>query len=159
MWTIQKQLALVSGTLFLDPHLVNRMSLLTPPSFPLYPTQDLDRIAEANELFDAVLTGSVDRDKKVSTNVAPTQSKETPAKEKDNQESMKTQKGGNTLKRLSLYIGNFPWVSHTCLLWVIIHFLLLCLVQFLFFSPHSQIEQCTWFSKVVPWSQIWNLSK
>lgn len=29
--------------------------------FSFYLTQDLDRIAEANELFDAVLTGSVDR--------------------------------------------------------------------------------------------------
>ncbi|XP_062271624.1 cleavage and polyadenylation specificity factor subunit 7-like isoform X2 [Scomber scombrus] len=71
--------------------------------------EDLDRIAEANELFDAVLTGSVDQDKKVSRNVVPPPSKETPGKETDKQEEMKTPKGGNSSKRLSLYIGNFPW--------------------------------------------------
>ncbi|XP_053173062.1 cleavage and polyadenylation specificity factor subunit 7-like isoform X1 [Scomber japonicus] len=71
--------------------------------------EDLDRIAEANELFDAVLTGSVDQDKTVSRNVVPPPSKETPAKEMDKQEEMKTPKEGNSSKRLSLYIGNFPW--------------------------------------------------
>ncbi|XP_040899332.1 cleavage and polyadenylation specificity factor subunit 7-like [Toxotes jaculatrix] len=69
--------------------------------------EDLDRIAEANELFDAVLTGSVDRDKKVTTNVAPPE--ETPAKEEAKLTAEKTQKGVNSLRKLSLYIGNFPW--------------------------------------------------
>lgn len=67
--------------------------------------EDLDRIAEANELFDAVLTGSVDRDKKVTTNMAPTN--KTPPKEEAKSTTMK--QGRNSLRRLSLYIGNFPW--------------------------------------------------
>ncbi|KAM7406065.1 hypothetical protein PAMP_000469 [Pampus punctatissimus] len=70
--------------------------------------EDLDTIAEANELFDAVLTGSVDRDKNVTANVAPPYGKETSAIE-DKQAAVKTQKEGIPLRRLSLYIGNFPW--------------------------------------------------
>lgn len=73
--------------------------------FIFYPTQDLDRIAEANELFDAVLTGSVDQDKKVATNVAETK--------EETQSTVKSPNGGNSLRRLSLYVGNFPWVSNT----------------------------------------------
>lgn len=69
--------------------------------------EDLDRIAEANELFDAVLTGSVNQDKKIVPNVTP--SKKAPAKEENKSTKVKTQKGGNLLRKLSLYIGNFPW--------------------------------------------------
>ncbi|XP_026234297.1 cleavage and polyadenylation specificity factor subunit 7 [Anabas testudineus] len=69
--------------------------------------EDLDRLAEANELFDAVLTGSVDQDKKDTANVLPP--KEAPAKEEPNPTTVKTVKGGNSLRRLSLYIGNFSW--------------------------------------------------
>ncbi|XP_033484856.2 cleavage and polyadenylation specificity factor subunit 7-like [Epinephelus lanceolatus] len=68
--------------------------------------EDLDRIAEANELFDAVLTGSVDRDKKVTTDVAPP--KTTAATEEVNSKVVNN-KGRNSLRKLSLYIGNFPW--------------------------------------------------
>ncbi|KAF1392799.1 hypothetical protein PFLUV_G00031800 [Perca fluviatilis] len=64
---------------------------------------DLDRIAEANELFDAVLTGSVDQDNKVKTHVVPPSNKEAKST------IVKSQKEGNSLRRLSLYIGNFPW--------------------------------------------------
>lgn len=70
----------------------------------------MDRIAEANELFDAVLTGSVDRDKKVTTDVAPP--KTTAATEEVNSKVVNN-KGRNSLRKLSLYIGNFPWVSTT----------------------------------------------
>ncbi|XP_041789983.1 cleavage and polyadenylation specificity factor subunit 7-like [Chelmon rostratus] len=66
--------------------------------------EDLERIAEANELFDAVLTGSVDQDKKVTT-----PPKETPAKGKSKSTKVKSQKGGSSMRRLSLYVGNFPW--------------------------------------------------
>lgn len=76
-----------------------------------YSPQDLDRLAEANELFDAVLTGSVDQDKKDTANVLPPI--EAPAKEEPNPTTVKTVKGGNSLRRLSLYIGNFSWVSNT----------------------------------------------
>nr|XP_020464105.1 cleavage and polyadenylation specificity factor subunit 7 isoform X2 [Monopterus albus] len=69
--------------------------------------EDLDRIAEANELFDAVLTGSVDRDKEVTTNVSS--SKETPAKVEAKSTAGKPPKGGHSLRKLSLYIGNFSW--------------------------------------------------
>lgn len=72
-------------------------------------TQDLDRIAEANELFDAVLTGSVDQDKKVNKDVVAAQDKA--VKEKDKSTAAKSPTGGNSPRKLSLYIGNFPWVS------------------------------------------------
>nr|XP_046244524.1 cleavage and polyadenylation specificity factor subunit 7-like [Scatophagus argus] len=68
---------------------------------------DLDRIAETNELFDAVLTGSVDQDKKVSTNAVPP--KDSPVKVKAESTTEKSKPGGNLLRKLSLYIGNFPW--------------------------------------------------
>ncbi|XP_018541747.1 cleavage and polyadenylation specificity factor subunit 7 [Lates calcarifer] len=69
--------------------------------------EDLDRIAEANELFDAVLTGSVDQEKKGVTNVPP--SEESPAKVEAQSTAVKSQTGGNSLRKLSLYVGNFPW--------------------------------------------------
>uniref|UniRef100_UPI0037E94D15 cleavage and polyadenylation specificity factor subunit 7-like n=1 Tax=Semicossyphus pulcher TaxID=241346 RepID=UPI0037E94D15 len=67
--------------------------------------EDLDRIAEANELYDAVLTGSVD--KKVTTNVVSP--KEEPPQKEDKSAKVKSSKGVNSLRKLSLYIGNFPW--------------------------------------------------
>lgn len=70
----------------------------------------MDRIAEANELFDAVLTGSVDQDKKGGSVPLPTNSS---VKEKANSITAKKQATGNPMRKLSLYIGNFPWVS-TC---------------------------------------------
>ena len=76
-----------------------------------YPSQELDRIAEANELFDAVLTGAVNQDKKVTTNVAPPT--DTSAQEKAKTTTENCKKAGNSLRKLSLYIGNFPWVSTT----------------------------------------------
>lgn len=69
--------------------------------------EDLSRIAEANELFDAVLTGSVDREKKVPPKVPPPQ--QTEPKEEANSTAGTPQKGVTPLRRLSLYIGNFPW--------------------------------------------------
>ncbi|XP_047437380.1 cleavage and polyadenylation specificity factor subunit 7-like [Mugil cephalus] len=69
--------------------------------------EDMVRIAEANELFDAVLTGSVNQDKKNATGVPPC--KETPAEEGSRSTKMATKKVVNSQRRLSLYIGNFPW--------------------------------------------------
>lgn len=77
--------------------------------FCLARTQDLDRIAEANELFDAVLTGSVDQDKKATKTVAAR--KESQDKDDAKTTAVNSQKGGNSQRRFSLYIGNFPWVS------------------------------------------------
>ncbi|KAL3993036.1 lymphoid enhancer-binding factor 1 [Sarotherodon galilaeus] len=68
--------------------------------------EDLDRIAEANELFDAVLTGSVNQDKNVATKSLR---KETSAKEEDKSTGANTPKGPNYLRRLSVYVGHFPW--------------------------------------------------
>lgn len=73
----------------------------------IYLTQDLDRIAEADELFDAVLTGSVDQEKNVGKKVAA--SKDT--SNKPYPTTVKSQKGGTVKRKLSLYIGNFPWVG------------------------------------------------
>ncbi|KAM9765084.1 cleavage and polyadenylation specificity factor subunit 7-like [Menidia menidia] len=67
--------------------------------------EDLEKIAEANELFDAVLTGSVNQDKKTSMNAT----KKAPTTVDCKSTDEKTQKEGSTLTRLSLYIGNFPW--------------------------------------------------
>lgn len=69
----------------------------------------MDRIAEANELFDAVLTGSVNQDKNVATKESLR--KETSAKEEDKSTEANTPKGTNYLRRLSVYVGHFPWVS------------------------------------------------
>lgn len=88
---------------------LHRMTLLR--ALFLTPPQELARIAEANELFDAVLTGSVDRDKKVATNVAPPHIKETPVRVEKKQTVVKTQRPAHLQRRLSLYIGSFPWVS------------------------------------------------
>lgn len=74
-----------------------------------YTSQDLDRIAEANELFDAVLTGSVNQDKNVATKESLC--KETSAKEEDKSTEANTPKRANYLRRLSVYVGHFPWVS------------------------------------------------
>lgn len=88
-------------------------------------SQDLDRIAEANELFDAVLTGSVDQDKKVGTKVPlPTNP---PVKERANSITAKNQGAGNSMRKLSLYIGNFPWVSTGASVSVFSHVLTLVL--------------------------------
>lgn len=88
------------------------------------PSQELDRIAEANELFDAVLTGAVNQDKKVTTNVAPP--KDASAQEKAKSTIENSKKAGNSLRKLSLYIGNFPWVS-TSPLCVNVDFMFTCL--------------------------------
>lgn len=78
-------------------------------SYFFYTSQDLDKIAEANELFDAVLTGSVNQDKNTTTtpNVPPPKM----LSATETCKSTETQKGVNSLRRLSIYIGNFPWVS------------------------------------------------
>lgn len=74
----------------------------------IYLAQDLDRIAEADELFDAVLTGSVDQEKNVAKKVAA--AKDPSNKDKLKPSTVKIQKGGTAKRKLSLYIGNFPWV-------------------------------------------------
>lgn len=74
----------------------------------IYLTQDLDRIAEADELFDAVLTGSVDQEKNVAKKVAG--AKDPSNNDKPKPSTVKMQKGGTAKRKLSLYIGNFPWV-------------------------------------------------
>lgn len=69
--------------------------------------EDLDRIAEANELFDAVITGSVNQEKNVT--IKESSPKETKTKEEDKSTDVNTTKGGNYLRRLSVYVGHFPW--------------------------------------------------
>lgn len=70
------------------------------------PTQDLDKISEANELFDAVLTGTVDKDKKGSSKAA---SANKASGEEENTDE-KTHKKERPVRRMSIYVGNFPWV-------------------------------------------------
>uniref|UniRef100_A0A3Q2Z6L8 Cleavage and polyadenylation specific factor 7 n=1 Tax=Hippocampus comes TaxID=109280 RepID=A0A3Q2Z6L8_HIPCM len=71
--------------------------------------QDLDRIDEANDLFDdAVLSGSVDQDKKNTLNSDA--GGITPTKVEDNVATVKAdEKETNQPRRFSLYIGNFSW--------------------------------------------------
>lgn len=57
----------------------------------------------ANELFDAVLSGSMDEKKELVTKMAPTDTKMKAKKEKSRRPASK----------LSIYVGNFPWVSIT----------------------------------------------
>uniref|UniRef100_A0A096M939 Cleavage and polyadenylation specific factor 7 n=1 Tax=Poecilia formosa TaxID=48698 RepID=A0A096M939_POEFO len=72
----------------------------------LYPSdEDLDKISEANELFDAVLTGTVDKDKKVSSKTASTKKA---SEDGDTTEEKKHTKQKMT-RKLSIYVGNFPW--------------------------------------------------
>ncbi|KAF7212061.1 cleavage and polyadenylation specificity factor subunit 7 isoform X2 [Nothobranchius furzeri] len=61
-----------------------------------------DEDLEANDLFDAVLTGTVDQDKKTIT-------KEASAKKEDKPKDGNAHKGRDSSVRLSLYIGNFSW--------------------------------------------------
>lgn len=68
----------------------------------------MDRIAEADELFDAVLTGSVNQEKNVAKKMAI--DKDTSKEEKPKWTPVKNLKGGTVKRKLSLYIGNFPWV-------------------------------------------------
>lgn len=74
----------------------------------IYRTQDLDRIAEADELFDAVLTGSVNQEKNAAKKMAIAKDASKEAKPK--RTPVKNLKGGTVKRKLSLYIGNFPWV-------------------------------------------------
>uniref|UniRef100_A0A3Q0R906 Cleavage and polyadenylation specific factor 7 n=1 Tax=Amphilophus citrinellus TaxID=61819 RepID=A0A3Q0R906_AMPCI len=64
-------------------------------------------IAEANELFDAVITGSVNQEKNVT--IKESSPKETKTKEEDKSTEVNSAKGGNYLRRLSVYVGHFPW--------------------------------------------------
>lgn len=98
-----------------------------------YLTQDLDRIAEANELFDAVLTGSVDRDKKATKNA--TIPMDAPAKERVKSTAGKSEIGGSSMRKLSLYVGNFPWVR--IILTVVITFFVTLQSNFCCFVRHS----------------------
>uniref|UniRef100_A0A146YP52 Cleavage and polyadenylation specificity factor subunit 6 n=1 Tax=Fundulus heteroclitus TaxID=8078 RepID=A0A146YP52_FUNHE len=72
----------------------------------LYPSDDdLDKTSEANELYDAVLTGTVDKDKKASSKVVSRKN----ASEEGTTAEEQTQKEGKRARRLSIYVGNFPW--------------------------------------------------
>lgn len=71
----------------------------------------------ADELFDAVLSGSMDEKKEAITKVEPTKVIQTKA-------NANKDAGGNTAKskpKLSIYVGNFPWVSIT-----------VCVIEFAF---------------------------
>ncbi|XP_015257458.1 PREDICTED: cleavage and polyadenylation specificity factor subunit 7 [Cyprinodon variegatus] len=73
----------------------------------LYPSdEDLDKVTEANELFDAVLTGTVDEDKKVSSK--PVSTKKAFGEEEDITDKT-AQNEGKRARNLSIYVGNFPW--------------------------------------------------
>lgn len=67
--------------------------------------EDLDRLAEANELFDDVLTGSVNQEKAKNAGRV----KEIPDKVEDKPKQVFPQVVGNSQRKLSLYIGNFSW--------------------------------------------------
>ncbi|XP_075877857.1 cleavage and polyadenylation specificity factor subunit 7-like isoform X2 [Nelusetta ayraudi] len=71
----------------------------------------------ANELFDAVLSGSMDESKKAITEVVPSKvtpikaapTKLTQSKEKAEPCVAKKNTSGNSARKLSIYVGNFPW--------------------------------------------------
>lgn len=74
----------------------------------IFSIQDLDRITEADELFDAVLTGSVDQEQNVAKKLAAAKVASNEGKPKP--ATVKGEKGATVKRKLSLYIGNFPWV-------------------------------------------------
>lgn len=76
----------------------------------------------ANELFDAVLSGSMDESKKAITEVVPSKvapikaapikaapTKLTQPKEKAEPCVARKNTSGNSARKLSIYVGNFPW--------------------------------------------------
>lgn len=67
--------------------------------------EDLVRLAEANELFDDVLTGSVNQEKAGNAE----RSKETPEKDENEPKQVVPQATASSQRKLSLYIGNFSW--------------------------------------------------
>ncbi|XP_029950508.1 cleavage and polyadenylation specificity factor subunit 7-like [Salarias fasciatus] len=67
--------------------------------------EDLARLAEANELFDDVLTGSVNQEKTANVD----RSKKIQDKDEDEPKQVLAQAVGNSQRKLSLYIGNFSW--------------------------------------------------
>lgn len=71
--------------------------------------EDLDRIAEANDLFDAVLTGSVDQDKKPTKKADKANEEKTKSTTTNQQQTTTNPKVGNPHRKLSLYVGHFPW--------------------------------------------------
>lgn len=106
-------------------------------------TQDLERIAEADELFDAVLTGSVDQEKNVARKVAAAAAAMDSSEEKPKSMTVKSQKGGAVKRKLSLYIGNFPWVrfnSHS----IIDDLIFLSVTNVCSSSGHLTETLCAW---------------
>lgn len=65
--------------------------------------------AEASDLYDDVLTGSVSRERKFSEDTIPL-SKNQPTKEESKPAILYTYSGVWN-KRLAVYVGNFSWVS------------------------------------------------
>lgn len=68
----------------------------------------------ADELFDAVLSGSMNENKEEIAKVKHPEVTQTKVKEKESE--AKDDAGGNPAKpkpKLSIYVGNFPWVSIT----------------------------------------------
>ncbi|XP_029353906.1 cleavage and polyadenylation specificity factor subunit 7-like isoform X2 [Echeneis naucrates] len=113
--------------------------------------EDLNRIAEANELFDAVLTGSVDQEKKVT--VKTSSPKETSVKEEAKSAALKSPKGGNSLKKLSLYIGNFPWWTSDKDLTCMVHTLGVKDIKEIKFAENRINGQSRGFAEVVVTSE------
>lgn len=72
----------------------------------LCPLQEL-----ADELFDAVLSGSMDEKKNAITKVEATNA--APPKVTQTKAKAKKDTSGNPASKLSIYVGNFPWVSIT----------------------------------------------
>ncbi|XP_029904005.1 cleavage and polyadenylation specificity factor subunit 7-like [Myripristis murdjan] len=70
---------------------------------------DFDKTAEASDLYDAVLTGSVDQVKEVPSKVVTSLSKDTAAKEESIASTLISSNEVKSLKKHALYVGNFPW--------------------------------------------------
>lgn len=69
---------------------------------------DFAMTAEASDLYDDVLTGSVSRERKFSEDTIPL-SKNQPTKEESKPAILYTYSGVWN-KRLAVYVGNFSWI-------------------------------------------------
>lgn len=73
---------------------------------------DFDKTAEASDLYDAVLTGFGDQNKKVPSKVESPVSKDRAPEEKKKSLIVDPKSGEKNSKKYPVYVGNFSWVSH-----------------------------------------------
>ncbi|KAM9825235.1 cleavage and polyadenylation specificity factor subunit 7-like [Syngnathus typhle] len=115
--------------------------------------EDLDRLDEANDLFDdAVLSSSMDQDKKTTLNSDA--GSVTASKVKDNVTTVKAEeKESNQARKFSLYIGNFSWWTSDKDLLLMTHKLGVRDIDEIKFAENKANGQSRGYAKVVVTSE------